>query len=270
MQDFFGDLGIFGFIIGFVILILIIMGILSTIRVMKEWERVPIFTLGRFSGVKGPGVIVRIPIIQGFGQKLDLRLTTFAYNSESSLTGDNVSVRVDAIMFYKIVNPETAILEVDNYHRASQWAAQTTLREVIGATELDTVLSHRDEVSKKLAAIIDHKTEKYGIKVTSVEIRDIILPGAMQEVMARQAIAEREKRARLTMASAENEASQMMLDAAIQYEKSPTAFVLRYWNILKEISENPGAKLIIMPSTPENIGESDLFGKVALGLEKTD
>lgn len=257
-------------IIGFVVLLIIIMGILSTIRVLKEWERAPVFSLGRFSGIKGPGIIFRIPILQSFGQTLDLRLTTFAYNSESSLTADNVSVRVDAIMFYKIVNAETAILEVDNYHRASQWAAQTTLREVIGATELDTVLSHRDEVSHQLAEIIDHKTEKYGVKVTSVEIRDIILPGPMQEVMARQAIAEREKRARLTMASAENEASQMMLDAAKQYETSPTAFVLRYWNILKEISENPGTKLIIMPSAPENLGQGDMLAKIALGLDKTE
>ncbi len=261
MQDVLANLGIVGIFIVIIIVILIIFGLLSTIRVLKEWERVPIFSLGRFSGIKGPGVIVRIPIIQGFGRKLDLRLTTFAYNSESSLTGDNVSVRVDAIMFYKVVNPETAILEVDNYHRASQWAAQTTLREVIGATELDTVLAHRDEISKKLADIIDRKTEKYGVKVTSVEIRDIILPSAMQEVMARQAIAEREKRARLTMASAEDEASQMMLDAAVQYEKSPTAFVLRYWNILKEISENPGTKLIIMPSVPENLGQGDMLAK---------
>ncbi|MFW9929956.1 MAG: SPFH domain-containing protein [Candidatus Thorarchaeota archaeon] len=260
------DLGIVGILIVIVIIIILAMGLLSTIRVLKEWDRVPVFTLGRFSGVKGPGVIFRLPIIQKFGVRLDLRLTTFAYNSESTLTADNVSVRIDAIMFYKIIDPEKAILEVDNYQRTSQWAAQTSLREVIGSTELDNVLAHREEVSHRLAEIIDHKTEKYGIKVTSVEVRDVILPTSLQEVMARQAIAEREKRARLTMASAELGAAQMMLDAAKTYETSITAFTLRYWNILKEISENPGAKLIIMPSTPETLTGVDMLAKASLGL----
>ena len=218
---------------------------------LKEWERVPTFSFGRFTGVKGPGLIFRIPIYQSFGQILGLRLTTFAYNSESTLTADNVSVRIDAIMFYKIFDPEKAVLEVDDYNRATQWAAQTSLREVIGSTELDMVLAHRQDVSQRLQGIVDRKTEKFGVKVTSVEIRDVILPNLLQEVMARQAIAEREKRAQITMASAEVESARLMLDAAKSYEASPTGFVLRYWNILKQISENPGAKLIIMPSTPE-------------------
>ena len=238
-------------IIAIFIIILLLFAVLSTIKILKEWERVPVFTLGRFSGIRGPGPVVRIPIFQGFGSVLDTRITTFAYNTESTLTQDNVSVKMDAIMFYRVINPKTAILEVDDYHRTTQWAAQTSLREVIGATELDTVLSHRDEVSRRLQQIVDSKTEKYGVKVASVEIRDVILPGNLQESMAKQAIAEREKRARLTMASAEKESARMMFEAAQVYEASPVAFTLRYWNILKEISENPGAKLIIMPSSPE-------------------
>lgn len=247
------DLGI-AFVLIIVVIILILflaLAIASTIRVLKEWERVPRFSLGRYTGVRGPGIVFRIPIYQSFGTVLGLRLTTFAYNSESTLTADNVSVRIDAIMFYKIFDPEKAILEVDDYNRATQWAAQTSLREVIGSTELDVILAHRQDVSQRLQVIVDRKTEKFGVKVTSVEIRDVILPGLLQESMARQAIAEREKRARVTMASAEAESAKLMIDAARLYETSPTGFVLRYWNILKEVSENPGAKLIIMPSTPE-------------------
>ncbi|MFX0071363.1 MAG: SPFH domain-containing protein [Candidatus Hermodarchaeota archaeon] len=200
---------------------------LSGFRVLKEWERAPILRLGRFSGLKGPGLIWIVPFLDKIPNILSLRIQTFSIRSESTLTRDNIPITVDAIMYFKVIDPEKTILETENHQTATQWAAQTTLREVIGQNELDQLLSERYTIGQHCQEIIDDKTENWGIKVTSVEIRDINIPNYLQDEISRQAEAERERRARILLAQAEKEAAKGMIDASNQYEDNTVAIELR-------------------------------------------
>ncbi|MEM2142832.1 MAG: SPFH domain-containing protein [Candidatus Thorarchaeota archaeon] len=235
-------------VIAFVVLILFLM---SGIKMILEWERVAIVRLGRFRGIKGPGLFWIVPILDKIVTKVSLRLQTYAFKTERSLTRDNVPVVVDAVMYFKIVDVEKAIISVERYSQTVELAAQTTLRETIGKVTLDELLSERDKIAHHLQELIDEKTENWGVKVTSVEIRDVVIPTQLQDAMSREAQAERERRARITLAQAELEASEAMLKAAKTYEESNVGFVLRTWNIMQEISKN--ANLIIM--VPTNIPE---------------
>ena len=228
----------------------------SGIRILKEWERAPVLRLGRYSSMKGPGIIWVIPGIDRIPSKISTRIQTYGFKSESTLSKDNVSLTVDAVLFFKVVNVEAAILQVEEYLMATQWAAQTTLREVIGQSELDEVLTHREEVAHKIQEIVDGKTEHWGIKVTSVEIRDVILPISLVDAMARQAEAERERRARVTLALAEYEASHKMAQAAEIYDKHPTALSLRWMNLLFEASTQGNSTIILVPSEVPTAGFS--------------
>ncbi|MHA1768845.1 MAG: SPFH domain-containing protein [Candidatus Thorarchaeota archaeon] len=233
------------------ILFIIIVFVLSGIKVLREWDRVAILRLGKYSGIKGPGIIFVVPMIDKIAMKVSVRLLTYAFKTERSLTKDNVPVVVDAVMYFKIIDVEKAILSVERYTVAVELAAQTTLRETIGKVTLDELLSERDTIAQHLQELIDEKTEHWGVKVTSVEIRDVVIPAALQDAMSREAQAERERRARVTLAQAELEASEAMLKAAKTYEQSSVGLTLRTWNIMQEISKNANLIIMVPTSIPE-------------------
>jgi len=240
----------------------ILMFIASGIKILKEWERVAILRLGKYKAVKGPGIIWVMPLLDKIAMKVSLRLLTYAFKTERSLTKDNVPVVVDAVMYFRVIDVEKAILSVERYTVAVELGAQTTLRETTGKVTLDQLLSDRDKIAQHLQELIDEKTEHWGVKVTSVEIRDVVIPSALQDAMSREAQADREGRARIILAQAELEAAENMLKAAKRYEESQVGFVLRTWNIMQEISKN--ANLIIM--VPTNIPEVGTTTGVAAAM----
>ena len=241
-------------VIAFIALIVALI-LLSGLRVLKEWERIPILRLGRYAGLRGPGITYLIPFIDRAPLRVSTRLDTIAFRTEQTLTKDNVPVNVDAVMYMRPVDVEKVVLFVENYHSATELAAQTTLREVIGKVELNELLAEREKIGTHLREIIDEKIEAWGIKVTSVEVRDVIIPQALQDAMSRQAQAERERMARVTLATAEFEAAQKMIEAANMYEKSHEALRLRWMNILYEIGQQAGTNTIMLvPSVMPEAG----------------
>ena len=228
--------------IGFVIALFF----LSGIRVLREWERMPILRLGRYVGLKGPGIIYLIPLIDRAPIKISTRIDTIQFRTESTLTKDNVPVNVDSVLYMKPVDLEKAVLAVENYFQATQLASQTTLREVIGKVTLNELLAEREKVGAHLREIIDEKTEAWGIKATAVEVRDVIIPGNLQDAMSRQAQAERERMARVTLATAEFEAAQKMIEAAKMYETSQEGLRLRWMNILYELGQQSQTNTIML------------------------
>ena len=251
-------------ILGLVVVmgIFILMFVASGIKILKEWERVAILRLGKFKAIKGPGIIWVTPMLDKVAMKVSLRLLTYAFKTERSLTKDNVPIVVDAVMYFRVLDVEKAILSVERYAVAVELAAQTTLRETIGKVTLDQLLSERDTIADHLQELIDEKTEHWGVKVTSVEIRDVVIPSALQDAMSREAQAEREGRARVILAKAELDAAENMLLAARKYEESSVGVVLRTWNIMQDISNN--ANLIIM--IPSNIPEVGTTAGIAAAL----
>jgi len=239
-------------VVGF-IGIVVALFLLSGIRVLKEWERMPVLRLGRYVGLKGPGIIYLVPLIDRAPLKISTRLDTIQFRTESTLTKDNVPVNVDSVLYMKPVDLEKAVLAVENYYQATQLASQTTLREVIGKVSLNELLAEREKVGARLREIIDEKTESWGIKVTSVEVRDVIIPANLQDAMSRQAQAERERIARVTLATAEFEASAKMIEAAKMYESSPEGLRLRWMNILYELGQQSQTNTIMLvpASMPE-------------------
>jgi len=241
-------------LIGFVVIIVAIF-FLSGIRVLKEWERIPILRLGRYVGLRGPGLAYLVPLIDRAPIRISTRLDTIQFRTESTLTKDNVPVNVDSVLYMKPVDLEKAVLQVENYYQATQLASQTTLREVIGKVDLNELLAEREKVGARLREIIDEKTESWGIKVTAVEVRDVIIPSNLQDAMSRQAQAERERMARVTLATAEFEASQKMIEAAKAYEASPEGLRLRWMNILYELGQQSQTNTIMLvPSVMPEAG----------------
>ena len=237
------------------ILIIVVLILLSGIRIVKEWERMPVLRLGRYVGIRGPGITYIIPFIEKVPIIVSTRIMTIPFRTEQTLTLDNVPVNVDAVMYCKPIDVEKCVLNVENYLTATQWAAQTTLREVIGRIELNELLAEREKVGAHLREIIDEKTEAWGIKVTAVEVKAVIIPSILQDAMSRQAQAERERMARVTLATAEYQAAQKMIEAAELYEKNPKALALRWMNILYEIGQQPGTNTIMLiPSTMPEAG----------------
>jgi regulator of protease activity HflC (stomatin/prohibitin superfamily) len=232
---------------------LVVVFLLSGIRVLKEWERIPVLRLGRYVGLKGPGLAYLVPLIDRAPIRISTRLDTIQFRTESTLTKDNVPVNVDSVLYMKPVDLEKAVLQVENYLLATQLASQTTLREVIGKVSLNELLAEREKVGARLREIIDEKTESWGIKVTSVEVRDVIIPSNLQDAMSRQAQAERERIARVTLATAEFEASAKMIEAAKMYETSEQGLRLRWMNILYELGQQAGTNTIMLvpASMPE-------------------
>ena len=242
-------------IIGFIVLVVLAI-FLSGIKILKEWERAPLLTLGRFRGLKGPGVIYVPPFISKVPYIISTRLQVLTFKTEQTFTRDNVPVNVDAVMYFQPVDVEKATLNVENYSTATQLAAQTTLRETIGGVSFDDLLFEREKIGASAREIIDLKTENWGVKVTAVEIRDITTPAALQEAMSRQAQAERERRARITLAEAEFQAAQKMVDAANLYSANPRAMELRWMNILYELGLQGRGTLMLIPTNMPTAGAS--------------
>jgi regulator of protease activity HflC (stomatin/prohibitin superfamily) len=237
------------------IAIIIALIIISGLRILKEWERMPVLRLGRYLGLKGPGIAYLVPFIDRAPMRVSTRLDTIAFKTEQTLTKDNVPVNVDAVMYMRPVDVEKVVLYVEDYHSATSLAAQTTLREVIGKVDLNELLSERDKIGSHLREIIDEKVEAWGIKVTSVEVRDVIIPTVLQDAMSRQAQAERERMARVTLATAEFEAAEKMIQAAKMYEQSHEGLRLRWMNILYELGQQSTANTIMLiPSVMPEAG----------------
>ncbi len=213
------------------------------VRVVQEYERGVIFRLGRLVGAKGPGIFLLIPFIDRM-VKVDLRVITLDVPSQEAITKDNVTLKVNAVVYFKVFVPEDAIVKIEDYRRATWQIAQTTLRNVIGQSELDELLAHREKINNQLQVIIDEQTEPWGIKVTLVEVKDVELPPTMQRAMARQAEAEREKRAKIIHASGEFEASKQLGEAAHIIAQEPATMQLRYLQTLTEIAVEKNSTII--------------------------
>ena len=248
MADLF-TVGIEAFIAIIVIAILV-----SGIKILKEWERAPLLMLGRFKGLKGPGIIYVPPFIGNVPFVISTRLQVVSFKTEQSLTKDNIPVAVDSVMYFQPVDLQKVILNVNDFNQATQLAAQTTLREVIGQASFDELLTERERVGNIARGIIDSKTEQWGIKVTSVEIRDVGIPQALQDAMSRQAQAERERRARVTLSLAEYESAEKMVQAANMYKDNDRAFELRWMNIVYELGLQGKNLMILIPSNIPTAG----------------
>jgi len=248
MADLF-TVGIEAFIAIIVIAILV-----SGIKILKEWERAPLLMLGRYKGLKGPGIIYVPPFIGNVPFVISTRLQVVSFKTEQSLTKDNIPVAVDSVMYFQPVDLQKVILNVNDFNQATQLAAQTTLREVIGQASFDELLTERERVGNIARGIIDSKTEQWGIKVTSVEIRDVGIPQALQDAMSRQAQAERERRARVTLSLAEYESAEKMVQAANMYKDNDRAFELRWMNIVYELGLQGKNLMILIPSNIPTAG----------------
>ncbi len=207
----------------------------QAVRILREYERGVIFRLGKLLGAKGPGLIILIPIVDKM-VKMDLRVVTIDVARQEVMTRDNVPATVDAVVYFRVVDPVAAVVKVENFWKATSLIAQTTLRSVLGQAELDELLSHRDKINQTLQEIIDRQTDPWGIKVTSVEIKDVALPEGMKRAMAKQAEAERERRAKIVNAEGEFQAAEKMVQAAAMISKEPIALQLRFLQTMREIS----------------------------------
>ena len=207
----------------------------QAIRILREYERGVIFRLGKLLGVKGPGLILLIPIVDRM-VKMDLRVITIDVSRQEIMTRDNVPATVDAVIYFRVVDPISAVVKVENYWKATSLISQTTLRSVLGQAPLDDLLAQRESINLRLQEIIDRQTEPWGIKVTAVEVRDVALPDSMKRAMAKQAEAERERRAKIVMAEGEFQAAEKMVQAATMISKEPIALQLRFLQTMREIS----------------------------------
>ena len=217
------------------IVLLAIIVLPQAIRILREYERGVIFRLGKLLGTKGPGMIFLIPIVDRM-VKMDLRVVTIDVARQEVMTRDNVPVTVDAVVYFRVVDPEAAVVKVENYLKATSLISQTTLRSVLGQAELDELLSQRDKINLTLQEIIDHQTDPWGIKVTAVEVKDVVLPDGMKRAMARQAETERERRAKIINAEGEFQAAEKLVQAGSMISTQPIALQLRYLQTMKEIS----------------------------------
>ena len=219
----------------------------SAIRILREYERGVIFRLGKLVGARGPGMIFLIPFVDRM-VRVDLRTVTADVPKQEMMTRDNVPVAVDAVVYFKVMDPEAAIVKIENFLKASSLIAQTTLRSVIGQAELDELLSQREKINLQLQEIIDRQTDAWGVKVSAVEVKDVVLPDTMKRAMAGQAEAERERRARVINAEAEFQAAEKLVQAAAMISAQPIALQLRFLQTMKEISgENNTTTFLPLP-----------------------
>ena len=207
----------------------------SAIRILREYERGVVFRLGKLLRAKGPGIVLLIPVVDRM-VRMDLRVVTIDVQKQEMMTRDNVPVTVDAVVYFRVVDPEAAVVKVEHYLKASSLIAQTTLRSVIGQAELDDLLARRDKINQTLQEIIDRHTDPWGVKVTAVEVKDVILPDDMKRTMARQAESERERRSKIINAEGEFQAAERMVQAAAMISREPIALQLRYLQTMREIS----------------------------------
>jgi regulator of protease activity HflC (stomatin/prohibitin superfamily) len=224
--------------LGPVVIILVVLAIFilpQALRILREYERGVIFRLGKLVGAKGPGMIFLIPVVDKM-VRMDLRVVTIDVSKQEIMTRDNVPATVDAVVYFRVVDPMAAVVKVENFWKATSLISQTTLRSVLGQSPLDDLLSQRDIINQKLQEIIDRQTEPWGIKVTAVEVKDVALPDSMKRAMAKQAEAERERRAKIVNAEGEFQAAEKMVQAASLISKEPIALQLRYLQTMREMA----------------------------------
>src|ERR1700716_741568 len=228
-------------LVAIVVLALVLLS--STVKIVQEYERGVIFRLGRLVGARGPGLFFLIPGAERM-RKVDLRIVTLEVPAQEAITRDNVTVKVNAVVYFRVVDPEEAVVKVLDYVRATSLIGQTTLRSILGQSDLDHLLSERDKINAELQQVIDQQTDAWGVKVTSVEVRDVELPQSMQRAMARQAEAEREKRAKIIHAEGEFSASQALANAAKVIGSQPATLQLRYLQTLTEIAAEKNSTIV--------------------------
>jgi len=244
--------------------------LLFSIKVADQWERVAVLRLGRYIGLRGPGLFHMIPIVDTLSRYVDQRVRVASVTAESTLTRDTVPVNVDAIVFWLVWNAEKSILEVEDFVQAITMSAQTGLRESIGRHELAQMITEREMLGRELQHILDEKTNPWGITVQSVEIRDVRIPQGLEDAMSRQAQAERERQARIILGQAETEISEKFAQAALTYQNNPVALHLRAMNMLYEAIKERGAMVIVPSSVVETMGLSGTLATAALGGAKPE
>ena len=244
--------------------------LLFSIKVADQWEKVAVLRLGRYIGLRGPGLFHVIPIVDTLSRYVDQRVRVANVTAESTLTRDTVPVNVDAIVFWRVWNAEKAILEVEDFVQAITLSAQTGLRESIGRHELAQMITERESLGRELQRILDEKTNPWGITVQSVEIRDVRIPQGLEDAMSRQAQAERERQARNILGQAETEISDKFAQAALTYQNNPVAMHLRAMNMLYEAIKERGAMVIVPSSVVETMGLSGTLATAALGGAKVE
>jgi regulator of protease activity HflC (stomatin/prohibitin superfamily) len=237
-------------------------------KVARQWERAVILRLGKYVGLRGPGLFWIIPFVDSVSAWIDQRVITTGFAAEETLTSDTVPVNVDAVLFWVVYDPEKAALEVQNYPAAVTWAAQTALRDIIGRTSLSDLLRGRERIEDELQKLIDERSNPWGVTVQSVEMRDVIIPAALQDAMSREAQAAREKAARVILAEAEVEIAARFGVAAESYRDNPTALHLRAMNMLYEGLKEKGALMLVPSSAVESMGMGGLIGAAALRQQK--
>jgi regulator of protease activity HflC (stomatin/prohibitin superfamily) len=271
----FGSL-VWGALVSWVIgspIALIVMGVVGAIamqspKVAQQWERAVVLRLGRFSGLRGPGLFWIVPFIDTVSSWIDQRTITTSFAAEQTLTSDTVPVNVDAVLFWMVHDAEKAALEVQDYERAVSWAAQTGLRDIIGRTALTDLLRGRERIETELQQLIDVRSNPWGITVQSVEMRDVVIPSALQDAMSREAQAAREKQARIILGQAEMEIARSFQEAAKAYQHNPVALHLRAMNMLYEGLKEKGALMLIPSSAVESMGMGGLMGAAALQQQR--
>jgi regulator of protease activity HflC (stomatin/prohibitin superfamily) len=242
----------------------------SAIKIANQWDRAIVLRLGRFHALKGPGLFFIIPIIDKITYWIDIRVITTTFKTEKTLTKDTVPVDVDAVLFWKVIDPKKAALEIADYESAIGWASQTALRDVIGTTLLSDMLEGRNKISNELQQIIDERTEPWGVNVIAVEIKDVLIPPALEDAMSMQAQAERERQARVILGDSERQIAEKFGEAALTYANNPVALHLRAMNMLYEgLKEN--STIVIVPSSAiESMQLGGLAGMTAMtmGIEE--
>jgi regulator of protease activity HflC (stomatin/prohibitin superfamily) len=247
-----------------IIIVLIGVVLMQSPRVAQQWERAIVLRLGRFVGLRGPGLFWVVPFVDSVSSWIDQRTITTGFAAEQTLTSDTVPVNVDAVLFWMVHDAEKAALEVQNYRTAISWAAQTALRDIIGRTALADLLRGREKIESELQSLIDHRSTPWGVTVIAVEMRDVVIPVALQDAMSREAQAAREKQARIILGQAEMEIANSFQQAAKAYHDNPTALHLRAMNMLYEGLKEKGALMLIPSSAVESMGMGGLLGAAAL------
>ncbi len=237
-------------------------------RIAQQWERGIILRLGKYHGMRGPGLFWIVPFIDTVSAWIDQRTITTSFAAEQTLTSDTVPVNVDAVLFWMVHDPQKAALEVQSYPNAVSWAAQTALRDIIGRTALTDLLRGREKIENELQSLIDARSNPWGITVQSVEMRDVVIPSALQDAMSREAQAAREKQARIILGEAEREIAHSFQEAAKSYHENPTALHLRAMNMLYEGLKEKGALMLIPSSAVESMGMGGLLGAAAMRQQK--
>jgi regulator of protease activity HflC (stomatin/prohibitin superfamily) len=233
-------------------------------KIARQWQRAVVLRLGRYIGLRGPGLFWIIPFVDSICAWVDQRVITTSFAAEETLTSDTVPVNVDAVLFWMVYDPEKAALEVQNYPQAVSWAAQTALRDIIGRTSLTDLLRGRERIEEELQKLIDERSNPWGVTVQSVEMRDVIIPAALQDAMSREAQAAREKQARIILGQAEVEIAHSFEKAAQSYQDNPTALHLRAMNMLYEGLKEKGALMLVPSTAVESMGMGGLLGAAAL------